>query len=98
MKLSELAKKPKLIEVSIEDPETIEQYGEPVVFHMYDRMPLSMFVKMAAVDPENTGAIVNIVKDIVLDEKGKPLIDDDTALPVNLMMKVITVAVGDLGK
>lgn len=97
MKLTDIAKKPTLIEVSIDDEETVAQFGEPVTFFMWDRLPISVFLKMAAIDESNLASVVEVVKDVVLDEKGKPVITGDTTMPPSLLMKIITVAVNDLG-
>ena len=32
MKLSEIAKKPKLVIVTIDDPEVVQEFGEPLEF------------------------------------------------------------------
>ena len=98
MKLSELARKPQLISITIDDAEIVEQYGEPIEFWTWDRQPLDVFVKMAAVDGNNYASVVNAVKELILDESGRPLLTGEVALPTQVMMRVLNVVVERLGK
>ena len=47
MKLSEITKKPQLIEVLIDDEETVKEFGEALTFHTWDRQPMDVFIKLA---------------------------------------------------
>ena len=100
MKLSEISKEPKLIEVSLDDKQTIEEYGEALVFHTWDRQPMEIFMQLANVDPSEKGSatIINIVKDLILDEKGKPLLTAKNMLPSHILLRVITKVTESLGK
>lgn len=98
MKLSQLAAKPQLIKVVLDDEEVIKEHGEAVEFYTWDRQPMETFMKLAAVDSNNYGSILEAVKTLILDENGKPVLSGDTSLPTKLMMKVITSVVEGLGK
>lgn len=98
MKLETLTKKPQLIEVTVDDAEIVAEYGEAITFWTWDRQPLTIFTKLAAIDGKNTNLIVDAVKELVLDEHGKQIITDETALPVKIMMAVITKVIETLGK
>jgi hypothetical protein len=104
MKLSEITKKPQLIEVLIDDKETIEEFGEALSFHTWDRQPMDVFVKLANLTSSiesknpNIGDMINVVKELILDEKGKPIIKDNEAMPTQILMKVITKVTEQLGK
>jgi hypothetical protein len=41
MKLSALTAKPQLIEVSIDDEDTMKEFGEPITFHTWDRQAMN---------------------------------------------------------
>ena len=43
MKLNQLAAKPQLIRVEINDEETIKQFGESLEFWIWDRQPMDKF-------------------------------------------------------
>jgi hypothetical protein len=104
MKLSEITKKPQLIELLIDDDETVEEYGEPLSFHTWDRQPMDVFVKLANLTSNienknpNIGDMIDVVKDLILDEKGKQILKDKEAMPTNVLMKVIQKVTEQLGK
>ena len=98
MKLSDITAKPKLIEVEINDEETVKQYGEGLSFYTYDRQPMDVFVKLANLTDKNTGDLIEIVKTLILDENGKQLLTDKNMLPINILMKAIAKVTEQLGK
>lgn len=98
MKLSQIAAKPQLIMVSIDDEDIVKEFGEPIEFWTWDRQPMDVFLKLASVDSTNAGSIIDTVRDLILDEKGKPVLNNDVSLPTKVMMRVITKIVEMLGK
>jgi hypothetical protein len=98
MKLSQLAGKPKLIEVTIDDADIVEEFGEAIEFWTWDRQPMDVFLRLAAVDAANYSSILDAVKSLVLDEEGKPILDGENSLPTKVMMRVITKVIEGLGK
>lgn len=98
MKLSQLSAEPKLIEISLDDEEIVKTYGEPIVFYTYDRQPIDVFMKLASLDNNNMSGIVDIVKNLLLDENGKEIITKNKVLPMPVMMKAITKVTELLGK
>jgi hypothetical protein len=98
MQLKSLAAKPQLIKVAINDEEVMAEFGEPLEFYIWDRQSMDTFVKLATIDYTNFSALTDIVKELVLDEEGKPVIHDDIVLPNNVLMKAINVVVETLGK
>jgi len=98
MKLSQLKAKPQLIKVTIDDEDIVEQFGEPIEFWTWDRQPMDVFLKLSSVDTENYGNVINTVKELILDENGKPVLDDDGTVPIGILMRVIAKVVEGLGK
>ncbi len=104
MKLSEITKKPQLIEIFLDDDDTVKEFGEPLSFHTWDRQPMDVFIKLANLTSSiesknpNIGDMINVVKELILDEKGNQLIKDKEAMPTNVLMKVITKVTEQLGK
>ena len=86
MKLSQLAAKPQLIKVSIDDEEIQTQFGEALEFWIWDRQDMEIFVKMATLDYKDFGALTTLVKDLVLDEEGHPIVKDGLVLPTDVLM------------
>ena len=98
MKLSQLATKPQLIKLTIDEPSVIEQYSEAIEFWTWDRQPLETFMKLANSDQKDMGAMIDIVRTLILDEKGKEVISGDNMLPSNILILVIAKIVETLGK
>ena len=101
MKLTELTSEPKLIEVLIDDEAIVKEFGEALSFHTWDRQPMDVFMKLASVssaDGQDTGAMIDIVKTLILDEDGKPVMSGKTVLPMHVLLKVITKITEMLGK
>lgn len=98
MKLSQIATEPQLIELTLDDKETVKQFGEALVFYTWDRQPMDVFMRLANVDQKNTGDLINIVKTLILDEEGKPVLNDKNMLPTGVLMKAIAKVTEQLGK
>jgi|14_taG_2_1085336.scaffolds.fasta_scaffold00827_13 hypothetical protein len=98
MKLKELATQPKLIKVSIDDETLLEKYGEAVDFWMYDRMPLDRYTKLAGIKTDDFTSMIDLVKEIVLDEDGVPVMDEKHVLPTDLLNAAMVKVVDIVGK
>lgn len=98
MKLSQLAAKPQLIKVSLDDQDTVKEFGEAIEFYTWDRQPLDIFMKLANAQQQDIGQMIDIVRTMILDEAGKTIIDKDNMLPTNVLLKSIQKIVESLGK
>ncbi|MFY8212573.1 MAG: hypothetical protein ACOVLB_07920 [Candidatus Nanopelagicus sp.] len=98
MKLSQLTAKPQLVMIVLDDAETIAEYKEAVEFHTWDRQPMDVFMKLASATGENAANIIEIVKNLILDEDGKPILTKDNMLPTHILMKAISKVTDMLGK
>lgn len=98
MKLTELAKNPKLVKIEINDEGIVERYGEPVEFWIYDRVDMETFMSLASLDgKQDIGDVVKTMKELILDEKGKKVIDGGRILPNDIMIKAVEATVVQLG-
>jgi hypothetical protein len=98
MKLSQICSEPQLIELKIDDKDTVKEFGEPLVFYTWDRQPMEVFMRLANIEQKNTGELINIVKTLILDEEGKPVLSDKNMLPTAVLMKAIAKVTEQLGK
>lgn len=98
MKLNALVSKPQLIKCSLDDEDTIKKFGEPLEWFIWDRQPMATFLKLATDNSSSNEQIVNLMKDMILDEEGKPMLIDDATLPTGILMKVMTKMTETLGK
>ena len=97
MKLSQLAAKPQLIKVELNDEDILQEYGEPLEFWIYDRQPIDKYVEMAKTGSDNIGEMVRIVNNLVLDESGEIIARDGMVFPGKLMVKILQKVVETLG-
>ena len=98
MKLSKLSTKPQLVKFELNDEDIVNEYGEPIEFYIYDRQPLDVFMRLATLSGNNNVEVIEIVKDLIFDEDGLPIITEENLLPGKLMIKVISAVVERLGK
>lgn len=98
MKLAELAKEPKLVNISIDDESIVKTYGEAIEFYVYDRVDMETFMALATLEGgQNIGKIVAVMKDLILDEKGNKIIANGKILPNDIMIKAVEKTVEALG-
>ena len=98
MKLTQLAAKPQLIKITIDDDATVTEFGESLEFWIWDRQPIEKFIKLATVKDENMMEIVAMINEMILDEDGTPIIKDGLTLPTAVMTRVVSRVVEKLGK
>jgi hypothetical protein len=98
MKLSQITAKPQLIEVVIDDEDTISEFGESLSFYTWDRQPMDVFLKLANIEQDADNNVIAIVKTLILDENGKEILADNRTLPAKLLMKSIAKVTELLGK
>lgn len=97
MKLAELSKKPELIKITLKKKEIIEKYGDEIEFHILDRQPLDVFTKLANAEKDMTG-ITEMIQDMILDDSGNKIVNDDKVLPLDVLMECVTEISTRLGK
>jgi hypothetical protein len=98
MKLSEIAKKPKLTKIVLDKEEIVKEYGEPLEFFIYDRQPLEVFGRLANAEKENFSDVANLMKDLILDEEGNPVMSEDKQLPFDILVATMGEVSQYLGK
>lgn len=98
MKLTQITAEPKLVRVLLDDEETVADYSEALEFWTWDRQPMDKFIQLANMDQNDFGSIVNVMRDLILDEAGKPVIDGNQVLPSKVLMKAVGKVSTILGK
>lgn len=98
LKLTQLASKPQLIKITLNDKEIVEKFGDELEFWIMDRQPIDQFIKMATIKGENYGEMIRMVNDLVLDEDGLKVLKEGEALPNDVMVVVMAAVVERLGK
>lgn len=98
MKLADLAQKPKLIKLTVNDEAIVKKYGDELEFYMYDRQPLDVFSKMANASSDDLDTYFSLLTQIILKEDGTPVISDEQVLPVDVMTEAMKLIGENLGK
>jgi len=98
MKLKALATKAQLNKITIDDEAIVEKYGEPVDFFVQDRISLEQYAQLASIKQEDFGSMIGLIKELILDEDGKPVMDEEHILPTDLLNACMTKVVSVLGK
>lgn len=98
IKINQIASKPQLIKIILNDAETVKTLGDELEFYTWDRQPLDKFMKLAKVQQDNPEEIIAIVKDLILDEEGNVVIKDDVMIPTTILIRIIHKVVETLGK
>lgn len=98
MKLSQLAAKPQLISVALDDEDTIKEFGEPLEFYTWDRQPLDIFMQLAVAQSQDPKEMLEIVRKLLLDESGKQILVDGVMLPTSVLIRAIAKLTDALGK
>jgi hypothetical protein len=99
MKLSQLASKPQLIKITLDDETIVNIYGEAIEFYTWDRQPMEVFMNLANMSQSGPGSnIIDIIKTLILNDDGTPVISGDVMLPTDVLMAAITKLTATLGK
>jgi hypothetical protein len=98
MRLDKLAAKPQLVLITLDDEDTVKEYGEPLEFWTYDRQPLDVFMQLANIKQENQGEMINVVRQLILNDEGKQVIVGEMVLPTVILIRAISKIVAMLGK
>jgi len=98
MKLKELATKPQLTKITIDNKDIVEKYGESIDFYVLDRLPLDKYTQLASVKTDDFSSMIDLVKELVLDEDGQPVMDDDHVLPTDILNEAMVKVVDVVGK
>ena len=98
MNLTQLAAKPQLIKVTLDDADIVSTYGEPLDFYTWDRQPMDVFLKVSTSDRQDFGQLVEVMRDLIMDSDGNPVMKDGMILPGKVLVATLTKMVSVLGK
>jgi hypothetical protein len=98
MKINQIASKPQLIKLTLDDEATITELGESLEFWTWDRQPLDTFMQLASIRNDNPKEIIEVVRSLILDEAGEQVVKGDIMLPTQILIRIIQKIVETLGK
>jgi hypothetical protein len=98
MKLSDLASKPQLTKMIIDDEPIVEKYGESLEFFVLDRLPIETYTKLASVKTNDPGEMYHVIKELILNDEGHPVMSEGNVLPMDVMNAAVVKVTENLGK
>jgi hypothetical protein len=99
MKINELASVPKLLQIDLDSPEIIEQYGESVIFWTYDIVSLSTYFDFFnARSNSEFQNLHKMMRKLILLEDGTEALKDNEDLPIDIAAAAINKIGEILGK
>jgi hypothetical protein len=99
MDISKVAKKPQLVEVTIDDEDIVNNYGETISFWMMDFVDINTYFDFFKSQNDKNGEHLNrLLKQIILKADGTPALTDDEGLPIDISIAALTKINETLGK
>ena len=99
MNIKEFASKPQLIEITLDDKDLVEKYGEPITFHTFDIVRMSTYFDFFSARSNNEfSQLDKMMKSMILDKKGNRVLADDEDLPIDIAAAAINKIGEILGK
>jgi len=98
MNLKNLATKPQLVKVTLDDEDIRTQYGDALDFWVWDKQPLTKFIKYANAEHTDPAELIEFCSQLILDEAGEPVMTDGAVLPASVLIKCVNKVVEQLGK
>jgi hypothetical protein len=82
MNLQDLKTKPKLIDLVIDDEDTLKEYGDKIVLYMHDSIDLQTYFDFYQYKKNDTlNDLVNVLRKIIRDEKGNLMFAENEMMP-----------------
>lgn len=99
MDLGKFAKKPQLVEVVIDDPEIITEYGESISFWMRDHLDIMTYFDFyRSQNVADNEQFNRVLSKILLNSQGQNILKEDEILPVDITLAILTRINQVLGK
>lgn len=99
MDIKQLAKKPTLVKLELTDEDIVANYGESIVFYMIDQFDINTYFNFYRLQQGEDGDLLNdLLRKLILDADGKPVLQKDEVFPVNLTLAILVRINDFLGK
>jgi hypothetical protein len=97
--IKDFASKPQLIEIVLDDADIIKAYDEPITFYTYDILSLSTYFEFYnARSTSEFKSLEKILRTLILDDKGSPVIGEGQDLPFDIAVAAMTKLGENMGK
>jgi hypothetical protein len=96
--IEQYARKPELLEIILDDSDIIEEFGEEVIFYMKDYVDINTYFDFYQSQSQNGTGLNELLRKIILNKQGEPVLKEDQALPVKLAVGALAKINLNLGK
>ena len=99
MNIKEFASVPKLIEINLDSEDLVKKYGEAITFYTYDTVTMATYFDFYnARSNSEFEQLDKMMKKMILDNKGKPVLANNEDLPIDIAAAAINKIGEILGK
>lgn len=99
MDITQLAAKPKLEELTIDDKDIIDRYGEPITFWIMDQMDVATYFNFYKLQQSEDSTLLNdLLRKLILNSEGKACLKKDEVFPVDITLSILVKINEFLGK
>lgn len=99
MDIKDLARKPELVQLSLDSEDIVATYGEPVTFYMRDYVDINTYFEFYRTQSEKDGEqLAAIIRRIVLNAQGEPVLGPEDELPIDITVELLVKVNECLGK
>ena len=99
MDIKDLARKPELVQLSLDSEDIVATYGEPVTFYMRDYVDLETYFEFYRTQSERNGdELAAVLRRIILNAKGEPVLGPEDQLPIDITVELLVKVNECLGK
>lgn len=99
MNIENAVRKPTLTEITLDDQDIIDVYGESVTFWMNDYLDIVTYFDFFKSQANNDGEKLNaIIRKIIRNKEGKLVLSEEDSLPIDLTVAALIKINEILGK
>lgn len=99
MDIKQLAKKPELVEMVLDDPKLVAEYGEAITFYMKDTVDVNTYFDFFRSQNEKSGdELTRLMAKLILNKEGKPVLGPEETFPIDITIAALTKINETLGK
>lgn len=96
--IQDFARQPTLLKIELDTPEIREEFGDTVIFYMKDFVDINTYFEFYRSQSENSDNLAVILKRLILNESGQPVIQEGFELPATLAIAALSRINDILGK
>lgn len=99
MDIRQLAKKPELVEITLDDEAIVKEYGEPITFWMKDFVDINTYFDFFRSQSDKTGdELTQLLAKLILNKEGQVVLAEGETFPIDITIAALTKINECLGK